>query len=93
MAPLYKPPTAGSTVQIPYLSLVQRADPDWQRLKFRDIEYETANKLFWANPYVRGAYNQNSNVYPVGQPNGGIDPLYAGRPFYSTSGSPSNFRG
>ncbi|MGP0093140.1 MAG: hypothetical protein ACLPKB_24845 [Xanthobacteraceae bacterium] len=81
--PLYKPPTNVSTIQIPYQVLVTRADPEFERRKHREVEYEFQGRAFLADPYVRGAYNQNSNVYPVGQPFGGTDPAYAGRPFYS----------
>jgi hypothetical protein len=73
MAPRYQPPTRVTTVQMPYLSLVTAADPDWSRRKFWDVEYEMSNKPLYANPYTRGAYNDFSNVYPVGQPYGGLD--------------------
>lgn len=89
----YNPPIKGSSISIPYLSMVATADPDYQSQKRREREYEMSNKVFLADNNTRGAYNQFSNVYPTGQPNGPIDPLYAGRPFYSTSGSSSNTRG
>lgn len=75
MAPLYKPPTQVTTRQVPFLSLVVQADPNWARGKFFDVEYEFSGRYFYANPYQRGAYNGRDNTYPVGQPYGGLDPL------------------
>lgn len=73
MAPLYKPPTKVVTTQFPWLALVSAADPDFQRKKHREVEYEFAGKNFFADPTVRGAYNNHSNTYAVGQPFGGDD--------------------
>lgn len=73
MAPLYKPPTKGTAKEMPWLALVSAADPDFQRKKHREVEYEFSGKCFVADPYVRGAYNDHSNVYAVGQPFGGDD--------------------
>lgn len=73
----YKPPTRVSNLDVPWISLVTRADEDWARDKYYQIEYEFAgNPRNWryANPYVRGAYGGFSNVYPVGQPFGDKDP-------------------
>jgi hypothetical protein len=70
---LYKPPTRVTTRAYTYLALVSQADPDFQRKKHREIEYEFDHKVFVADPYVRGPYNDNSNVYAVGQPFGGLD--------------------
>lgn len=75
MAPLYKPPTKVVTTQIPYLAMVTQADPDFERRKHREVEYEFSGRVFVSNPYDRGAYDRLSNVYPVGQPYGGLDPL------------------
>lgn len=75
MAPLYKPPTTVTTLQMPYLALVTRADPEFEKRKHREVEYEFAGKVFLADPYKRGAYDRQTNTYPVGQPNGGLDPL------------------
>lgn len=52
----YVPPTAVNAMDIPYLALVTRADPDFNRRKHREIEYEFSNRVFIADPYVRGAY-------------------------------------
>jgi hypothetical protein len=73
MAPRYKPPTRVSTREVPYQALVAQYDPDFERLKHRDIEYTFDGRAFRADPYNRGAYNRRSNVYPVGQPYGGLD--------------------
>lgn len=76
MAPLYRPPTRVTSIQVPWLALVTRADPDFERRKHREVEYVTAgNTVFWADPQNRGAYDGLSNTYPVGQPYGGLDPL------------------
>jgi len=85
MAPLYKPATKVQTVEMPYLSMVTTADPQFERRKHREVEYEVASgKVYVADPYVRGIYNSHSNVYPVGQPYGQNDPLVVdNRPLYS----------
>jgi hypothetical protein len=72
---LYKPFTAVSTIEQPFLSLITRADPGWARGKYWDVEYEFSNKPYFSNPYQRGSFNRLSNVYPVGQWQGGPDPL------------------
>lgn len=77
----YNPPTKVTTKAFPYLALVTQADPMWARQKFWDVEYEFAGKRLYANPYQRGAYNSNSNTYPVGKPFGGQDAaVVAARP-------------
>lgn len=53
---VYNPPTKVTTIQMPYLALVVRADPEFERRKHREVEYEFERKLFVADPYVRGAY-------------------------------------
>ena len=72
-APLYKPPTKVTTSEVPYLALVTQFDPDFERRKHREIEYAFEGQVFLADPYIRGAYNRLSNVYPVGQPYGSLD--------------------
>jgi hypothetical protein len=57
MAPLYRPPTRVTTVNIPYQSLVTRVDPNWAKYKFREEEYTFQGKIFYGNPYVRGPYD------------------------------------
>lgn len=57
----YLPPTRVTTLEIPLLSLVVRADPEFERARRREIEYEFTNRVFRADPATRGAYNDNSN--------------------------------
>ena len=50
-----------TNVTAPYLTLVVRADPDFQRLKHRQLEYEFSNRRqFFADPTLRGAYEHNN---------------------------------
>ena len=84
---MYKPNTRVASKSVPYLALVAQADPDFERRKHREVEYSFSGRVFTADPYRRGSYNQYSNIYPVGQPYGGLDaavvanaPLYSGVP-------------
>ncbi len=76
-APLYHPPTRVVTVEYPFLALVTQHDPEFERRKHREVEYEFTGKVFLADPYVRGAYNRLSNIYAVGQPYGALDAAIA----------------
>lgn len=59
---LYRPPTKVTTLEIPFLTLVQKADPDHERFKHREIEYVMpGGRVFRADPYVRGAYAPDDN--------------------------------
>jgi hypothetical protein len=58
---VYNPPHAVTTLEIPYLSLVVRADPDFEKKKHREIEYQFAGPNFYADPTNRGAYNDHDN--------------------------------
>ena len=81
---LYKPNTKVTSTSMPYLALVTAADPQFERLKHREVEYEFQGRVMVADSYVRGANNSNSGIYPVGQPYGGLDPLVvAARPMFS----------
>lgn len=81
---LYRPPTRVTTKQFDYVALVTQADPQWARDKYYGVEYEFQGKQLLAPLYQRGSFNSNSNVYPVGVPFGGQDPLVvAARPMYS----------
>jgi hypothetical protein len=60
-SPLYKPPTKVTTIQMPFLAIVNRADPERERDKHRDVEYEFSGKVKLADPYVWGSYNSNPN--------------------------------
>jgi hypothetical protein len=80
MAPLYKPPTRVVSTQIPYLSLVTQADPEFERDKHRERQmsdwYSIAGgRRRYVDPYNAGVYTRKTSVYPVGQPYGGLDPL------------------
>jgi hypothetical protein len=82
--PRYLPPTRVPSIEMPYQALVVQADPDIERLKRNEIEYEFSGRSFRADPTQRGAYNSHDNVYPVGQPYGEDDPeVVAARPLYS----------
>lgn len=45
------------SLQIPWLTIVQDADPDWNRDKSRELEYEFSRRTFFANRGARGAYH------------------------------------
>lgn len=47
------------------LAVVSRADPDYQRLKARDIEYEFTRKVFYGNRQQRGAYDTPKKISTV----------------------------
>lgn len=72
---LYKPATKVTSVPFPYLALVTRSDPDFERKKHREVEYAFSSKVFLNDPYTSGPYSRKTNVYQVGQPSGGLDPL------------------
>ena len=68
-APLYKPPTRVSTLTIPWEAQVTRADPNWARFKYYEIEYEMTRRPFFANPYTHGPYSgtwDNPIIAPPG---------------------------
>jgi hypothetical protein len=55
---LYKPPTRVTTISIPLLAIVNRADPGRERLKHRDDERFdfSSGKVFLEDPYKRGSF-------------------------------------
>lgn len=71
----YNPPTRVRTIQRPWLSMVNQADPDFERKKHREVEYTSSSGkvISVADPYQRNVYNRRSAIYPVGQPYGGLD--------------------
>jgi hypothetical protein len=79
---MYKPNTKNSSREIPYMALVAQVDPEHERSKHYAPEYTFARRVFMADPARRGAFNSNSNTYPVGQQSGAADPAYAQRPFF-----------
>lgn len=66
---LYKPPTKVTTVQVPWLAMVHKADPDFERRKHREPEYAPwwsgQGRPFFADPYKLGAYNTPSKTVTV----------------------------
>lgn len=67
--PRYLPPTRVSTIELPWLSMVTRADPYWSRDRHHEIEYVFTNKVVYCNPDTTGAYNDWSSAWQQGQPN------------------------
>jgi hypothetical protein len=60
---LYRPPNKVTTTEIPWLAEVIRADPDWERKKHWEAEYvASSGKVFFADPYKRGAFNTPSKT-------------------------------
>lgn len=56
----YRPPTKVKTVQVPFLTLVLRADPDFQRAKRREPFYEISNgRTFYGNNTTSGPYEDS----------------------------------
>lgn len=54
----YKPPTKVTTVSVPFLTLVMRADPDYQRAKRREPYYDFANgRTFYGDNATTGPYD------------------------------------
>ncbi len=70
-APLYNPPTKVVTLTVPYLALVTRADPNFNKLKFWDVEYEFDGKHLMANPYQRWPFDAPHKTTLVNY-NGGV---------------------
>ena len=52
------------TVSRPYGQLVNKADPDWQKDKTKQPEYDfrkgSQGRLFTGNPRERGAYGEDA---------------------------------
>lgn len=53
----YNPPTKVVTVQVPFKTLVVRADPDFEQAKRRDVFYETSGRVFTGNNNTSGPYS------------------------------------
>lgn len=54
----YNPPTKGTTVSVPFLTIVLRADPDFQRAKRREPYYVFANgRVFRGDNATDGPYD------------------------------------
>lgn len=52
----YKPPTRVISTVIPYLTIVNAADPDLQRETRREPFYEFTKHTFYGNNFKSGAY-------------------------------------
>jgi hypothetical protein len=56
----YNPPTRVQSLSVPWLALVLRADPDFQREKRREVEYEfSSGRVMRADRSTRGAYAED----------------------------------
>ena len=55
----YRPPTNGTLLEVPWLSLVTRADPNWARDRHHEIQYAFTGRTFYCDPDVDGPYNPN----------------------------------
>jgi hypothetical protein len=49
-------PTKVRDLTLPYLVMVHRADPDFERQKRKEIEYKFTGRTFSADPSKRGPY-------------------------------------
>jgi hypothetical protein len=58
---VYNPPTRTTTLEMPFAALVARVDPNFNRDRYREVEYQFTKRVFVANPAIRGAYNDNDN--------------------------------
>jgi hypothetical protein len=67
--PKYSPPTRVTTRELPWISLVTRADPAWGRERHYEIQYETTGRNFYANTDVDGPYSPFSSIWQQGLPN------------------------
>lgn len=65
MAP-YRPTTKWPSVSIPWLAIVHRADPDFERRKHREPWFEDGQgRQFYRDPYKSGAYVTPSRTITV----------------------------
>jgi hypothetical protein len=67
---------ASSGIDVPYRTLVIKADPDFERDARNVTEYEFTRRRFTANPAERGAFNVVSNG--VFEPNSWPSAVYVG---------------
>jgi len=56
----YRPPTLVTATEIPWLSVVQRADPDFEQDRHREYVYGPFEngRWFWVDPTNTGAYRR-----------------------------------
>jgi len=57
MAPVYRPPTKVTTIEIPFLAIVTQIDPSFNRYKHYELQYEFTRRVFFADPYKTGPYS------------------------------------
>jgi len=59
-----------TNLEIPWLTVVMRADKDWSRGSVRELEYEfpKPGRCFYANPYERGPYHDRPLITEQGEP-------------------------
>jgi hypothetical protein len=69
MAPPYRPPTKVVQINQSILSLVNRVDPDYERLKHWDVEHLFSSKAFYKDPTLMGAYNTPVKRVTIGYAN------------------------
>lgn len=57
-----------TTIDIPLEALIRRADPDWQRMKHRELQYDfpKPGRHFYADPYIIGAYTPGGMSFDTG---------------------------
>lgn len=59
---VYRPPTRGSAVEVPWATLVRAADPNFDRFNHRTPVYEMSNgRTFYEDPSVSGPYNRSAD--------------------------------
>ena len=66
---LYKPPTKVRTIEIPWLAIVTRSDPNWARDRHHEIQYSFTNRNFYADTDEDGPYSPYSTLWQQGLPN------------------------
>lgn len=51
-----------TSIDIPLLTLVTRVDPEWNRAKHRELQYDFSprGRRFFVDPYNEGAYAQGA---------------------------------
>ena len=48
-----------TTLQLPYVALIRRVDPDFYRDRARELEYVFSQRRFYGNSNDRGAYAED----------------------------------
>jgi hypothetical protein len=50
--------------QIPYYAEVRKADPQFEKDRVNQVEYEFSGRTFYGNPSVRGPYDNSTPTPP-----------------------------